>query len=103
MSAGDIPSGRENQAVEASETLSREADSSFLVAYEDNGVEIPPESKLRIFEHGFGVGSGLGLYLIKDMLGITGIAIEENGVHGKGARFEMRAPKGKSRISEGGS
>jgi len=35
-----------------------------------------------------------GLYLMGEILAITGITITENGVPGKGARFERVVPKG---------
>lgn len=41
---------------------------------------------------GFGKNTGLGLFLIREILGITGISICENGEPGKGVRFEMSIP-----------
>ena len=35
-----------------------------------------------------------GLYLMREILAITGITIRETGEPGKGARFEMVVPKG---------
>ena len=51
-----------------------------------------------IFEKGFGKNTGLGLFLIKEILAITGMTIQETGVPGKGARFEITVPKGHYRI-----
>jgi signal transduction histidine kinase len=48
----------------------------------------------RIFEQGFGKNTGLGLFLSREILAITGITITENGVPGKGARFEITVPRG---------
>jgi PAS domain S-box-containing protein len=67
---------------------------AVLVIYEDNGIGVEPEFKDKIFEKGFGKGSGLGLFLSREILSITGITIKENGTPGKGARFEMTVPKG---------
>jgi len=38
--------------------------------------------------------TGLGLFLSREILSITGITIRENGDPGKGARFEMVVPNG---------
>lgn len=61
---------------------------------EDNGIGIPENEKERIFERGFGKHTGLGLFLVKEILAITGISIRENGIPGTGAQFEIRAPTG---------
>jgi signal transduction histidine kinase len=65
-----------------------------LIVCEDNGVGIPPQDKTQIFAKGFGRDSGLGLFLIREILSITKISIRETGVYGNGARFEMLIPKG---------
>jgi len=41
----------------------------------------------------------LGLYLAAEILGITGITITENGVPGKGARFEIHVPSEDFRLT----
>ena len=41
-----------------------------------------------------------GLYPMRAMLPITGITITENGMPGKGARFEIVVPKGAWRFGE---
>jgi PAS domain S-box-containing protein len=66
---------------------------SLVLVYEDNGVGIPEQDKNMIFNKGFGRNTGLGLYLSREILAITGITIVENGTPGKGARFEMVVPK----------
>jgi len=58
----------------------------------DNGVGIPAEMKLEIFEPGMMRNRGLGLFLAKEILSITGLTIEETGVPGKGARFVIHVP-----------
>jgi PAS domain S-box-containing protein len=72
-------------------------DEGFLI-YEDNGVGIPDDEKENIFLKGYGKNTGLGLFLIREILGITGISIIENGTPGEGVRFEIRIPKGRYRI-----
>jgi PAS domain S-box-containing protein len=70
-----------------------ETPEGFLVTWEDNGIGIPHDKKEKIFELGYGRNSGLGLFLVREILGITGITIRETGESGKGARFEMMVPK----------
>ena len=65
-----------------------------LIVCEDDGIGIPEEEKEKIFHHGFGKNTGLGLFLVREILDITGITIRETGTEGKGARFEITAPKG---------
>jgi PAS domain S-box-containing protein len=70
---------------------------SLIMIYEDNGKGIPLDEKEKIFEFGFGKGTGFGLFLIRELLGYTGITITETGEPGKGAKFEILVPKGKFR------
>ena len=69
----------------------------MLVIWEDDGVGIPVEEKERIFDQGYGKNTGLGLFLCCEILAITGITLKENGIPGKGARFELLIPGGKYR------
>lgn len=73
-------------------------DSHLLIIWEDNGVGVPDSEKERIFEQGFGKNTGYGLFLIREILGITGLTIHETGVYGEGARFEIVVPEGRFRI-----
>jgi signal transduction histidine kinase len=73
---------------------SRETPDGLVIVCEDNGVGIAEQDKARIFDKGFGRDSGLGLFLIREILSITRITIRETGDYGKGARFEMLIPKG---------
>ncbi|MFA6333854.1 MAG: ATP-binding protein [Methanoregula sp.] len=70
----------------------------LLMVYEDDGNGVLPEEKEKIFLKGFGKHTGLGMFLIKEILAITGITIRENGVQGNGVRFEIRVPAGKFRF-----
>lgn len=72
--------------------------SALMITWEDDGPGVPDDQKGRIFERGFGKNTGLGLFLAREILGITGIAIVETGVYGEGARFEMLVPEGGYRI-----
>jgi PAS domain S-box-containing protein len=71
-----------------------ESGDEHIILCEDDGVGIPAAEKEKIFERGFGNNTGLGLYLSREILAITGITIIETGEQGKGARFEIRVPKG---------
>jgi PAS domain S-box-containing protein len=75
-----------------------ERDSDHILVCEDDGEGVPAEVKEKIFERGFGRNTGLGLYLAREILSITGITITENGEQGKGARFELVVPRGIYRI-----
>ena len=77
-----------------------ESDGMLLLTYTDNGIGIPRDEKERIFERGFGNHTGLGLFLIREILSITGITIVENGTPGDGARFVISVPKGRYRFPE---
>ena len=70
----------------------------IVLVVEDNGTGIPDKDRNRLFERGFGRNTGLGLFLSREILAITNIAIEENGSAGRGARFEIRVPPGKYRL-----
>jgi PAS domain S-box-containing protein len=63
-----------------------------VVICEDNGDGIPAGEKDRIFDRGFGKNTGMGLFLAREILSITGITIHETGEPGTGARFEMAIP-----------
>lgn len=75
----------------------QKSEESLILIYEDNGKGIPLDEKGKIFEFGYGKGTGLGLFLIRELLGYTGIVITETGEPGKGAKFEILVPKGKFR------
>ena len=77
----------------------RETETGLVIVYEDNGIGIPEADKKRLFRKGFGKHTGLGLFLSREILSITGITITENGVAGEGARFEITVPKGVYRFS----
>jgi PAS domain S-box-containing protein len=79
---------------------SHAAGSSLVLVFEDDGAGIDTRDKKMLFEKGFGKNTGLGLYLTREILSITGITITETGIPGKGARFEMMIPAGGFRKAE---
>jgi len=78
---------------------SHETGTGLVVTCEDDGAGIAGEDKSRLFERGYGKNTGLGLFLTREILAITGITISETGEPGKGARFEMVVPKGAYRFT----
>ncbi len=79
--------------------LVRENDEALTIICEDNGGGIDPETKKHLFKRGYGKNTGYGLFLIREILAITGILIDETGESGKGARFEIKVPKGAYRLA----
>jgi len=72
-------------------------DKGMKLIFQDDGKGINTEEKELIFKRGYGKNTGYGLYMTREVLGITGLSIVENGVPGKGARFEIMIPAGKYR------
>ena len=79
---------------------SHPADTDLIVVWEDNGIGIPAEDKEKIFERGFGKNTGLGMFLVREILSLTEISIKETGILGTGARFEINVPKGMYRLRD---
>ncbi|KAF5067856.1 Chemotaxis response regulator protein-glutamate methylesterase [anaerobic digester metagenome] len=69
-------------------------DGTLTIVWEDDGVGIGPDEKEHIFEQGYGRNTGLGLFLAREVLALTGITIRETGDPGRGARFELTVPEG---------
>jgi|GEM_PF-1015687 len=72
-----------------------ETESGLIIAIHDNGPGIPDDEKELIFSKGYGKGTGLGLFLVREILGTTGMQIRETGEFNNGARFEILVPRGK--------
>ena len=71
-----------------------ETQDGLTLIFEDDGIGIPEDEKDKIFERSFGKNTGLGLFLCREILSITGITIQETGKPGKGARFEIKVSEG---------
>jgi len=76
----------------------QETDRWGVIIYQDDGIGISLEDKKHLFKRGFGKNTGLGLFLSREILSITGITIQETGEPGKGARFEILIPLDKYRV-----
>ena len=72
----------------------REKDGDLLILIEDDGEGIDPTLQPHLFEYGFGRGTGLGLFLISEILSITDIGISASPGTLGGACFEIRVPEG---------
>lgn len=94
-----IRHGATIRTIIASYHLSGEA---IELIVEDDGVGIPDERKESVFEYDSGHHAGLGLFICRQILDVTGIRISENGMAGKGARFIIRIPEGNWRIEGAG-
>jgi signal transduction histidine kinase len=76
---------------------SEQTDTELVLFYQDDGIGVPDNEKDKIFHRGFGKNTGMGLFLSQEILAITGLALRETGVYGKGVRFEIRIPEGSFR------
>jgi len=76
----------------------QETVSEGIIIYEDDGDGISFEDKKNLFKRGFGKNTGLGLFLSREILSITGISIQETGEPGKGVRFEILISSDKYRM-----
>ena len=81
-------------------TAAESASGGVTLSIDDNGIGIAPFDKANIFGKGFGRNTGLGLFLVQEILSITGITISETGEYQKGARFELHIPQGKYRYPQ---
>jgi len=74
--------------------MSEEASGALKLICEDDGVGVPADVKEKIFNRQYFQHTGLGLFLSREILSITGMTISETGIPGKGARFEILVPEG---------
>ena len=85
---------RHGAGISAIRVSTQKQDDTLVIGYADDGGGIAEEDKERIFAHGYGKNTGIGLYLVRELLSITGISISETGKPGEGARFEIVVPQG---------
>ncbi|MDE4908785.1 PAS domain S-box protein [Methanogenium marinum] len=67
----------------------RNEESIGIITVKDNGIGVPTDMKEKIFSKDVGSNTGLGLFLVSEILKITGITIRETGIPGKGCCFEI--------------
>lgn len=83
---------RHGEHVTKISVTAKEQDEGLLIVYEDDGIGVPAMAKESIFRREYFKNTGLGLYLIREILGITNISIRETGNEGTGVRFEITVP-----------
>jgi len=67
--------------------------SGLSILCEDDGIGVPAGEKERIFSPTEGTETGYGLFLVREILAITGATIREVGEEGKGAVFLIGFPE----------
>ena len=67
------------ETVSAIDIHAEESEGALSIVYKDNGSDIEQESKEKIFLEGYGKNTGLGLYLIREILAANQMSIVENG------------------------
>ena len=75
----------------------------ITIVCEDDGVGISAGEKTRIFERVVAGEGKFGLFLVNELLTLSGMTITETGEPGKGARFEMTVPNGAWRMAGNGA
>lgn len=91
---------RHGKSVSEIQVSFQEQNSRGAIVVEDNGVGVSAEEKDLIFDRKFGKNTGYGLFLTREVLGITGMTIRETGLEGKGAKFEIEIPKEYYRMAQ---
>ena len=91
---------RHRQHVTQIRVSAYQSDEGLTVVWEDNGDGVPEDEKEKIFDRRFGKSTGFGIFLVREILSLTGITILENGIPGTGSRFEITIPTGVFRIKE---
>ncbi len=79
-----------------------ETPEGFRISIEHNGTGIPEEKKEDIFKEGYFGNTEFGLFLSREILALSGIAIRETGEPEKGTRFWILVPKGLYRFTKPG-
>ena len=77
----------------------REDPAGLLLICEDDGVGIPPDQKPTLFDRFAGGEGKFGLFFVREFLTLYGMKIQETGVSGTGARFEITVPAGMYRFA----
>jgi len=70
------------------------------IVHRDDGVGLPHEVKKQLFTRDHRHQPARGLILSSEILEVTGMSIDETGVPGHGARFEIFVPKDKYQIKD---
>ena len=79
-----------------------EQEDGLVLYIEDNGPGIPVLKKQQIFEYDSGGHKGIGLFICRQIIEVSGMTIVETGEEGRGARFEIHIPAAGYRIEGSG-
>ncbi|MEN6443302.1 MAG: GNAT family N-acetyltransferase [Methanoregula sp.] len=66
--------------------------------FEDDGIGVPLEKKQQIFNYDAGEHAGIGLFICRQIIAVTGMTLSEIGTKGTGARFVIHIPQKGYRI-----
>jgi CheY-like chemotaxis protein len=77
----------------------REEPGGLVLVCEDDGGGIPLPQKPHLFDRVAGGMGKFGLFFVREFLTLSGMTIQETGVFGKGARFEITVPAGMYRFA----
>jgi CheY-like chemotaxis protein len=80
----------------------RECEESASLIVEDDGRGIDPEMKRDLFTKDLLQAKGKGLFLVREILQVSGMTFRETGEPGKGARFEIAVSRGQYRMKPEG-
>jgi len=89
---------RHGETLTVIKVFSEKRERELIIVCEDDGIGIPSGEKDKIFQYGHGKHTGIGLFLAKEILSITGLTIREVGVETKGSTFEITVPASQWRI-----
>lgn len=73
---------------------SQETGEGLVITCEDDGKGISEAARKTLFTRGGSTTTGFGLFLSREILSVSNIAIRETSLPGKGARFEIVVPRG---------
>ena len=73
---------------------SKMSENTLVIFCQDDGVGMPADRKSFLIPKVSGSPVGYGLFLIKEILDMTGISIRETGISAVGARMEIHVPPG---------
>lgn len=78
--------------------LYHETPEGLDLSIRDDGIGIAAANKERIFEYDSGGKAGIGLYICRQIVEVTGMSLKEIGTEGMGAWFVIHVPAGRYRI-----
>jgi signal transduction histidine kinase len=89
---------RHGKTVSEISLLWKQENGGATIVCEDNGTGIADSVKPTLFQRGNGKKTGYGMFLVHEILAISGFTITETGTTGKGVRFEIVVPAGSFRV-----